>query len=343
MNLKLLSLIGLTLAPFVFGAPQDCRKDLESSLCYTTDVSHWLEYSGPYKTNALKAFQNRSCGNFPLNRKKEILEVFDSLPADVKKAFCHIKKVYLVRDAHSYGARASYSYDESSVKFKTTGPTVNFSGSSNGYILEISEPARFKNESGEDFKSRVSWARFQDDHTISRDLSFEWDLPSFQSKSEALATTIVHEVGHFLSRANGLYLLSSQEKASAWTKLSWSIGAGYFTPKKESDFSIWTSIKMKSISPREIRTLTDYLLRTGEASLYSVDNPEESFAEHFMFHFYPRFKMLYQGKVILDVEKEYQNPRSALSVKRNFILGLLKQREDPFRQLNYVHNRVYSP
>lgn len=325
-----------------FGAPQACRKAIEERLCYTSDTEHWLAYVGPYKSNALKAFQNRSCSPVPSYRRSELLEVYDALPAQVKQAFCHVQKVFLVRDAEDYGARASYSYDDSTIRFKTTGRSVNFQGKSNGFILEISEPARFKKESGEEFKARVSYARFLDKASIAKELTFEWEIPSIKNSSQALATTIVHEVGHFLSRASGLYLKMSEGKATEWSNFSWSNGTGSFAPRREADFLTWYSIQSKSISKHEIKSVTEFLLRTGEASLYSLDNPDESFAEHFMYHFYPAFRMLHDGRVVLDVEKEYAKPSSALRRKRAYIEGLLKRKQDPFVQDNFMHSRTYE-
>ncbi len=323
--------IALILAATSAHASPNCRANLEQRLCYADDALHYLLYTGPAKTKTLKAYQNRTCLKMPENRKAAILAVYDAFPAEVKLAFCEMKRIFLVRGAVDYGARAEYFLNEETVKFKTDPNTgsVALTAKPEGFILEISEANRFKGETGSAYTTRVTQGRFGAAGGAAKRVTTTFEEPF--GEHGALATTILHEVGHMLARASGENVNLYPYVQTQWTSYSWNVGEELIYPS-HGDSTIWERITSKSLTFEDATDAIGFLKSGGLTSLYGASNPDEDFAESFMFHFFPSYKIFVDGQTVFDLESELQSD-GLHSRKREHLRNLLSK-SSPFSLAN---------
>ncbi len=307
-----------------------CQPQLEKSLCYTQAIEHWV--SDPDNLlSSLKNWQERKCSPVPTHLKQTLLSVYQQYPKEIQQAFCEIKKVFIVSGEVSYGALADYYFDVSSVKVKSGEWNPTFSGKPIGYVLEISEKNRFKGETGAAYFTRVLRARFGNAGTATNQLPLaEYKDPFGQNG--ALATTIVHELGHMLARAHKVtstYFLPLSE--SNWSKLSFKLeGDSYFL--RHANYDYGQRMGLKLLATGDVQTTFDLFRKTGIATLYGGTVPQEDFAEFFMLKYYGNLKWMVGGKVAFDLQKEMAtNP--AFKSKSDMIQKLIALPE-PFSLKN---------
>ena len=305
-----------------------CREQLQKSLCYTGHVQHWSQVSGDRraKTKALVAYQDRKCEKLPSGHLQTLLSLYDSYPAEVKVAFCDIQRFFIVKGAVEYGGRTEYFFPPEKAKFaENEWGVVGFKGVPSGYVLEISEANRFKNESNSAYSTRVTQNRFG--QGVERN-GFSETLPSVEHETGhgtngALATTIVHEIGHMLSRASrSTDIFFEPVSATTWSNFSWAVDEFQIAPKNSVE--IFEKSRSKSLKASDVGASMDFLRGLGFVSFYGSTNPEEDFAETFMVGFYPEYRMSHAGQVVYDVGSEMaSNP--VLSRKRAYIEALLEK------------------
>jgi hypothetical protein len=304
-----------------------CRPQLEKALCYSETVANWA--SADDLTVGLKASQERSCLTMPESIRQTMLSVYDQYPKLIQQAFCEIKKVFIIRGDVSYGAQADYYYDLSTVKIEQGDWNPTFHAKPIGYVLEISEKNRFKQETASAYVTRVLQARFGNASGLTADLPVgEYETPF--GTDGALGTTIVHELGHMLGRAQRLtstYFHPFSE--SVWSKITFSLNDGAYSPK-EVTFEFYNRIGLKSLGVADVPYVLDFFRSGGLSTLYGASNPQEDFAEFFMLSQYPKLKWKVRDGVAFDFQKELaSNPvfkakadivRKAMSLPEPFSL-----------------------
>jgi hypothetical protein len=307
-----------------------CRPQLESSLCYTPDVDHWAD-SASITVRGIRRYQERTCQPMPLHIKTTLIDLYEKYPREIQQAFCEIKHVFVVNDDVTYGARAEYYFDLSTVKLGRGNLGTSFAGKPIGYILEISEKARFKGETNSAYLTRVLQARFGNANPTLT------PLPVAQANNSsgphgALDKTIVHELGHLIGRAQKVtptYFLPYSE--GAWSKLSFKLENGNFT-LRHAPPGYDEMMSYKLLSAEDIRPTFDLFRRSGLATLYGGTSPQEDFAEFFMLHFYPELVWKLGNTVAFDLTLEMAtNP--VFRAKREIIINLLKMPQ-PFSLKN---------
>ena len=313
-----------------FDAAKDkkCRDQLQKSLCYTGHVLHWSQVKGDRraKAKALVAYQDRKCEKLPSAHLQTLLALYDSYPAEVKVAFCDIQRFFIVKGAVDYGGRTEYFFPPEKAKFaENEWGVVGFKGVPSGYVLEISEANRFKNESTSEYSTRVTQNRFG--RGVERN-GFSETLPNVAHETGhgtngALATTIVHEIGHMLSRASrSTDIFFQPVSATTWSNFSWTVDDFQIATKNAVE--IFEKSRAKSLVEGDVRDSIEFLRANGFVSFYGSTNPEEDFAETFMVGFYPDYRISHGGQVVYDAGAEMSsNP--VLSKKRAYIEALLKK------------------
>ncbi len=297
-----------------------CQPKLIQSMCYTQVMPHWALDSDNLVAN-LRKFQERKCRPLPENLKQTLLSVYDKYPREIQQAFCEIKKVFIVSGEVSYGALADYYFDLSTVKVTPGEWNPHFSGRPIGYVLEISEKNRFKGETGSAYLTRVLQARFGNARKNVDPLPVaKYETPF--GENGALATTIVHEIGHMLGRsqkATSTYFLPLSE--GKWSKQSFKLdGEGYALRHASPEYG--QMMLLKQLSLQDVRPTFEFFRKTGVASLYGAANPQEDFAEFFMFNYYGNLKWSIQDKVVFDLQNEMaRNP--AFQAKKEIIRTLM--------------------
>ncbi|MES2526688.1 MAG: hypothetical protein V4598_06355 [Bdellovibrionota bacterium] len=307
-----------------------CRPQLEKSLCYSLPVNHWTSDSDNL-VSSLKSWQERKCSTVPANLKQTLLSVYDQYPKEIQKAFCEIKKVFIVSGEVSYGALADYYFDLATVKVQTAEWNPRFSGKPIGYVLEISEKNRFKGETGAAYFTRVLRARFGNASATPDQLPLAEYTDPFGTNG-ALATTIVHELGHMLGRAQKVtstYFLPLSE--GNWSKISFKLDSGSYSLRHAlNDYE--QRMGMKSLDLNDVQPTFDLFRKSGVATLYGATVPQEDLAEFFMLNYYGNLKWSVGGKIVFDLQKEMAtNP--AFKAKRDIIQNLMSLPE-PFSLKN---------
>ncbi len=307
-----------------------CQAKLIQAMCYTQPMDHWALDSDNLITN-LRNYQERSCQPLPAAIKQTLLSVYDQYPREIQQAFCEIKKVFIVTGDVSYGAMADYYFDVASVRIQPGQKGPRFSGKPIGYVLEVSEKNRFKGETGSAYLTRVLRARFGNAGGVPDQLpSASYENPF--AANGALATTIVHEIGHMLGRAQKVtstYFMPLSE--GTWSKLSFKFdGDQYVLRHAALDYAQLIGFKM--LSTDHVQPTLDLFRRTGIATLYGGTVPQEDFAEFFMLSFYGNLKWSLEGKVVFDLQKEMAS-NIAFKTKRDFIRNLMRLPE-PFSLKN---------
>lgn len=308
------------LAPAYGADLAGCQPKLEAALCYSQPLPHWAQDSGNL-LGSIKNYQERKCLPLPVNIKKTLLSVYDQYPREIQQAFCEIKKIFIVSGDVSYGALADYYFDLSTVKIQTGSLGPRFSGKPIGYVLEVSEKNRFKGESGSAYLTRVLRGRFGSAGEVSDALpSASYDNPF--GTNGALATTIVHEIGHMLGRAQKVtstYFLPLSE--GIWSKLSFKLEDGQYV-LRHAPLEYGQLMGFKMLSLDHVQPTIDLFRKTGIATLYGGTVPQEDFAEFFMLSFYGNVKWSINGAVVFDLQKEMaSNP--AFKTKRDYIRRLM--------------------
>jgi hypothetical protein len=296
-----------------------CLPKLEAALCYTHVQEHWATDQDNILKN-LKSYQERKCQPMPSSIKQTLLSLYDKYPREIQSAFCDIKKVFIVSGDVSYGAMADYYFDISTVKVKAGDWDPHFTGKPTGYILEISEKNRFKNETASAYSTRVLRARFGNAANVDQLPSATYE-DSFGEKG-ALGTTIVHEIGHMLGRAQKVtstYFLPLSE--GAWSKLSFKLEEGDYVLRHEA-VGWGQLLAMKMLSAEDVQPVFNLFRKSGFASLYGATVPQEDFAEFFMLSYYGNLKWTIGGEVVFDLQKEMAtNP--AFKTKREMIRKMM--------------------
>ena len=195
-----------------------------------------------------------------------------------------------------------------------------------GYILSLSEKNRFKGESNPAYLTRVLQARFGNapDKTL---LPVAVADDSFGANG-ALATTIVHEIGHMLHRAQKVtstYFLPLSE--GAWSKLSFKLDFESYR-LKHAPAGYEDRMGLKILTAQDVKPTLDLFKKTGIATLYGGTSPQEDFAEFYMFTYYPDLKWNIQGRPVFDLKTEMAN-NPAFKAKRDLIRKLMSLPE-PF-------------
>lgn len=278
----------------------------------------------------LQSFQERVCRPMPANIKKTLLSVYQQYPREVQQAFCEIKKVFIESGDVSYGAMADFYFDPATVKVKQGDWNVRFSGKPTGYILSISEKNRFKGESNPAYLTRVLQARFGN-ATDKQLLPIALADDSFGTNG-ALATTIVHEIGHMLHRAQKItstYFLPLSE--GAWSKLSFKLEDGSYNLRHGIP-GYGQRMSYKMLAENDVKPTLELFKKTGIATLYGGTSPQEDFAEFYMFYYYPGLKWKVQGKLAFDLQTEMMN-NPAFKAKRDIMRKLMSLPE-PFSLKN---------
>jgi hypothetical protein len=307
-----------------------CQPQLEKSLCYTQAIQHWA-LDSQNLTRSLKNYQERNCLPLPSKIKQTLISVYQQYPAEIQQAFCEIKKVFIVTGDVPYGALADYYFDASSVKVLPGQAGPRFSGKPIGYILEISEKNRFKGESGSEYFTRVLRARFGNAGAETDHLPLAQHDNPFGTNG-ALATTIVHEIGHMLGRAQKVtstYFLPLSE--GAWSKLSFKLENGGYVLRYASD-DYGQRMGFKLLSGQDVQSTLDLFRKTGIATLYGGTVPQEDLAEFFMLSYYGNLKWLVDGKMVFDLQKEMAT-NQAFKAKSDIIHKLMALPE-PFSLKN---------
>ncbi len=307
-----------------------CQPQLEKSLCYSQPIDHWATDSDNL-VRSLKNWQERKCSPVPVPLKQTLLSVYQQYPKEIQKAFCDIKKVFIVSGDVSYGALADYYFDVSSVKVQAGEWNPRFSGRPIGYVLEISEKNRFKGETGAAYFTRVLRARFGNAGSATDQLPLAEYNDSF-AENGALATTIVHELGHMLGRAQKVtstYFLPLSE--GTWSKFSFKLDGGSYSLKHSmNDYE--QRMGLKQLGTEDVQATLELFRKSGTATLYGATVPQEDFAEFFMLSYYGNLKWMIDGKVSFDLQKELAtNP--AFKAKRDFVKNLMSMPE-PFSLKN---------
>lgn len=303
-----------------------CQPQLEKSLCYGPAIEHWTSDQENLASN-LRNWQERKCSPVPAALKQTLLTVYQQYPAEIQRAFCEIRKTFIVSGDVSYGALADYYFDLSTVKVQSGEWNPRFSGKPVGYVLEISEKNRFKGETAQAYFTRVLQARFGNAGSATQQLPVADFKDSFGANG-ALATTIVHELGHMLGRAQKVtstYFLPLSE--GAWSKISFKLdGESYVLRHASVDYG--QRMGMKILGTQDVQPTIDFFRKAGMGTLYGATVPQEDFAEFFMLYFYGNLKWLVGNKTVFDLQKEMAG-NSVFKSKRDIIAKLMAMPE-PF-------------
>lgn len=307
-----------------------CQPQLEKSLCYSPAVEHWTSDQDNL-AQSLKNWQERKCSPVPAPLKQTLLSVYQKYPKEIQKAFCEIKKVFIVAGDVSYGALADYYFDLSSVKVQPGEWNPRFSGKPVGYVLEISEKNRFKGETGAAYFTRVLRARFGNAGAATDKLPLA-DYKDPFAQNGALATTIVHELGHMLGRAQKVtstYFLPLSE--GSWSRLSFKLeGETYSLKHATADYEQRMGLKILGLN--DVKPTFDLFRNAGVATLYGATVPQEDFAEFFMLQFYGNLKWSVDGKIVFDLQKEMAT--NAVFKSKSDMIKKLLALPDPFSLKN---------
>ena len=325
----ILTIFGLSSKAFA-GDVAGCLPSLERALCYSPPMEHWAIDQENIPRN-LRAYQERRCLPVPTNLKTTLLSVYDKFPREIQQAFCEIKKIFIVSGDVSYGALADFYFDPATVRIQQGEWNPRFSGKPIGYVLEISEKNRFKGETASAYATRVLRARFGSAAGNVEQLPLGVYETPF-AENGALATTIVHEIGHMLGRAQKMtstYFLPFSE--GAWSKVSFKLEDGSYSLRHATpEYS--SRMLQKTLSNSDVRPTLDLFRRAGVATLYGATSPQEDLAEFFMLNYYGNLKWSLQGEVVFDLQREIAT-NAAFKTKKDIINRFMSQPE-PFSLKN---------
>lgn len=310
----------------------ECRARLEKALCYADSVDHWSRNPNPDILRNLKKYQERTCLPLPASHRNDTLEVYRQLPSEVKLAFCEIKKFFIIRGDDDFGARAEYHFDPKAVRIQENDfGMTQFRGVPNGFVLEISEKHRYLlKETAAQFISRTTQARYG--RQVVRD-GLSPDLPVAHTRDSygprgSLARTVIHEIGHLLSRANRMTDIFFQPISSTpWSDHSWNMDGFSMSPKGAAH-EIWERILSRGLSTSDLHQSLEFLTQFGSPSFYGTTNPEEDFAEAFLYYFHRDLQLKIGEKVVFDLAALSEaNPR----LRRKFrAIRQLLEKDNPY-------------
>ena len=266
----------------------------------------------------------------PDHIKQTLVSIYQQYPREIQQAFCEIKKVFIATGDSTVAAIAEYYYDPATVKIRPGGKHPRFSGTPTGFILQINEKHRFNNETAAASLTRVFQARcgaFSDQSSLP---VADYQTPF--AETGALATTIVHELGHMLARAHKVtstYFLPASE--GPWSKLSFRLVGGDFQ-LRHAEPGYGESLRFKLLSNEDVELTIELFKKTGIATLYGGYSPQEDFAEFFRLTYYDNLKWQVKGEVILDLAKEIASNPAFLAKKE--IIRKLMALPEPFSLKN---------
>ncbi|RYZ77498.1 MAG: hypothetical protein EOP05_01570 [Proteobacteria bacterium] len=269
--LTILTLTALLSLPQVARAADlaGCEENLKKSLCYADPVTHWALANAENLTDNVKRYQDRACLPAPESVFKKMVDVYRLFPVEVQKSFCEIKRIFIVKGKTDFGAVAEYYFDIKTLKAKTGEETSSLSAKPTGYLMEISEQNRFGGETASNYLSRVLQARFgqASKNGLAKDLPIATYRTPFGNDG-ALATTIVHEIGHMLSRAQRVTNSFFETKSeTVWTQLSWKFDGSSFTAATiDEDFQ--QRIRAKELKRADLRSTLRFMKKSAIPTLY---------------------------------------------------------------------------
>ena len=206
-----------------------CREAILKTTCL---VEKDYEYNPEinYFDN-LKAKHNQKCLEGTKPFAQELFDLYPTLPRHTQKAFCFIKKIFIVPGETSYGGRATMAYDWENPQFKKDeiqGEMIGYQPI--GFTMELSKEGRFDvRESSVEYQNRIL-QYFFGINTKNGDKPAEF-LPEFtfvgEKQYSSLYYTLVHEIGHFFDFTSDISfnpVFNSPEGApeqTDWFNLSW--------------------------------------------------------------------------------------------------------------------------
>lgn len=246
-----------------------------------------------------KQEQNPKCLSGSEKYVQQFESLFDSYPNYLKKAFCSLKSIYVIKKFFG----SAYA-----------GVLRDSEGNINGAAVGVKES--LLNDINVDFDLWSSWKE-QLSFGGNQDLSLKENLPKFVSLNSFgvnsfLYFIVAHEFGHILDSANRLndFVCDHQKKSfkncystpSSWGAFSWEKQVHYIPSDsnqfgsienfllEKSEFSYRKDLCFYSCSPCNfisepyINTLYSELFSTNFISTYSSVNPSEDFAESLAYY-----------------------------------------------------------
>jgi hypothetical protein len=315
------------------GAKKDaqCRAQIGKVICRAAALG---DYSSSQTWDEQQsAYQDRKCLETSERELKILLHIYDTSPAEVRIAFCHIEKIYLVPGEVSFGARSGYYYPNPTPL--SSNKVFKFTKAAIGFVLEISLKYRFTIvETSSQYNTRIVQTQFGQNVAKNGIIN---SLPRSEYLLEGhqyltLRETVVHEIGHMLSFANN-YVSFPRAGNNSWAEIGWTLMNEesldpYFTPKT-ANLELW---KKHIYAEADIPAAFTMLREAGAATFYGISDPNEDAAESFLRLIIPGNKYYLGDKLVYDWDVDLQSNEIA-KAKLAFLRGVLESRADPFELL----------
>jgi len=331
-----------SVSSWTFGSSKKCRELILKNTCLVaSDIKY--ESQKTYISNLASA-QNQKCENGSDLYAKELYDLFPSLPEHSQKAFCHIKKIFIVPGDVDFGGKAQEHYDLKNIKFRINKHgKKEFGLKTDGFILSLSKLYRFDiKETAEEFANRGLQQSFG---VNVRKNGLHPYFPKIKIKSKttlsSLYTTLVHETGHFLDYSKEHTATFYYEgnfydyQASAFTNIGW-----HFYQREDGSFlrSPFPNVEESlspSARPYEAYNANFYieaLERSSFSSLYALNAPQEDFAEHYMHTVLDMDYSIWDGDVKL-LSNSHRSSNEGFNAKTDYILKNLEAGFDNFENM----------